>query len=247
MFSVMPFFENLSNPLSNSTIGKKLDRPFPPPNDRRLIRGDRWRTGSGSRGAGGMDLSHPAGACLFTGITVPSPGAFPTYPASWYLFCRSCELREKPQSRYTLGRELVAFRTSSGRVAVLNARCSHLRADLGRGRVLGEAIQCPYHHWEYGPDGRCIHIPSQESIPDFARQSSYPVMERHGYVFFFNGPEALFPLPFFPDCRTEDFTASKPLHFLGDFSWFLFAANSFDVHGLPLDQVLSGLESLPPS
>lgn len=127
-----------------------------------------------------------------------------------------------------LGRRLAALRTSSGRVAVLDARCSHLGADLGRGRVVGEALQCPFHHWEYGADGRCTRIPSAAEIPAFACQTSFPVEERHGYIFFFNGPEPLFPLPFFPECRVEDWMAGRPLRFLADCPWYMPTANSFD-------------------
>jgi nitrite reductase/ring-hydroxylating ferredoxin subunit len=128
-----------------------------------------------------------------------------------------------------LGKTLVAFRTAGGHLAVLDGRCAHLGADLGRGFVAGEAIRCPFHHWEYGPDGRCTHVPNVTAVPDFARQMSYPAVERHGHVFFFNGPEPLFPLPFFLDCRPEDFVAGRPFRFVAECSWFMLAANGFDV------------------
>jgi nitrite reductase/ring-hydroxylating ferredoxin subunit len=158
----------------------------------------------------------------------PSAEQFPAYPASWYLFCRSRDLRRQPLSRDMLGRRIVAYRTASGRVVVLDGRCSHLGADLGRGCVVGESIRCPFHHWEYGPDGRCTHIPHRSAIPDFARQMCYPAEERHGYVFFFNGREPLFPLPFFFDCRPEDFVADRPFRFVAECSWYMLAANGFD-------------------
>jgi nitrite reductase/ring-hydroxylating ferredoxin subunit len=127
-----------------------------------------------------------------------------------------------------LGRQLVAFRTASGRVVVMDGRCCHLGADLGRGRVVGESIRCPFHHWEYGPDGACTRIPAQARIPATARQAVYPTVERHGYVFLFNGPEPLFPLPFFCDARHEDFLAGRPFRFVADCSWYMLAANGFD-------------------
>src|SRR6185369_8686627 len=89
----------------------------------------------------------------------PPASSFPAYPASWYVFCPEAALRRGPLSKRILGRDLVAFRTASGRVAVLNARCSHLDANLGCGRVTGESLQCPFHHWKYGADGRCTHVP----------------------------------------------------------------------------------------
>ena len=80
--------------------------------------------------------------------------------------------------------------TSIGQPAVMDARCSHLSADLGRGKIVGDCIRCPFHHWEYGSDGACRHIPAEEHIPAFARQTTYPVAMRHGLLFFFDGRRA---------------------------------------------------------
>jgi hypothetical protein len=66
------------------------------------------------------------------------------------------------------------------------------------------------------------------AIPEFARQACYPAQERHGYVFFFNGREPLFPLPFFFDSRPDDFVASRPFRFVAECSWYMLAANGFD-------------------
>src|SRR5690349_18600616 len=141
----------------------------------------------------------------------PPSHRYAAYPASWYLLCGSAELRRKPLAKTILGRQLVVFRTQSGQVAVLDGRCAHMGADLGGGCVVGESIRCPFHGWEYGRDGQCTNIPGTcEAIPRFARQTAYPAVERHGYVFFFNGPEPLFPLPFFLDSKPEELTAGIP-------------------------------------
>lgn len=158
----------------------------------------------------------------------PVADKFPAYPATWYLFCTSGDLQKRPLSKATLGRRLTAFRTQSGRVAVLDAHCSHQGADLGLGCVRGEAIQCPFHHWQYDGAGHCVHIPHEDSIPEFALQRSYPTVERHGFVFFFNGPKALFPLPFFLGERPEDFVAGTPFRFVADCPWYVLVGNGFD-------------------
>ena len=102
-------------------------------------------------------------------------------------------------------------------------------ADLGQGQVKGEAIQCPFHHWEYGADGACTHIPATTEIPPWARQTCYPVQERHGYIFFFNRPEPLFPLPFYAGLNPDDFVASRPFTATLRCPWYMVGANCFDV------------------
>ncbi len=157
----------------------------------------------------------------------PPVNRFPAYPASWYLFCHTSELL-KPLSKRILGRQLVAFRTRSGKVCVMAAHCSHMSADLGCGTVIGESIQCPFHNWKYGTDGVCNHIPGTNVIPAFARQASYPVEERHGYIFFFNGTKPLFPLPFFFEANPADFSAGKLFSYVTDCNWFTTVAHGFD-------------------
>lgn len=159
----------------------------------------------------------------------PPATRFPAYPASWYLFGRASDLGEKPVPKRMLGRDLVAYRPASGRVAVLDARCSHLGANLGYGRVTGELLECPFHNWRYGPDGWCANIPGSADIPAFARQVSYPVVERHGYLFVFNGADALFPLPFFSDDDPADYSAGKVFRFTGDCPWYVTTAHGFDL------------------
>jgi phenylpropionate dioxygenase-like ring-hydroxylating dioxygenase large terminal subunit len=123
----------------------------------------------------------------------------------------------------------VAFRTRSGRVAVLGASCSHQGADLGRGRVVGETIQCPYHHWRYDTEGLCVGIPGTSLVPGFACQTAFPTVERLGYVFFFNGVAPLFPLPFFIEERPEEFLADRSFSFVADCPWWMLVANGFDM------------------
>src|SRR5689334_6897896 len=111
----------------------------------------------------------------------PAEERFPAYPASWYLFCPVRQLRRGPVSKRILGRQLVAFRTGRGQLAVLDAHCAHLGADLGFGTVQGETLQCPFHHWRYGSDGLCVAGPDPADACPAPRLRSYPVEERHGF------------------------------------------------------------------
>src|SRR5262245_9267595 len=102
--------------------------------------------------------------------SAPPASSFPAAPVSWYFFGTAAEVSKGPVTRELFGQRLVAFQTESGRLSVMDARCAHMGTDLGRGCVVGEAIRCPYHHWEFSADGRCSHIPASAEIPAFARQ-----------------------------------------------------------------------------
>jgi phenylpropionate dioxygenase-like ring-hydroxylating dioxygenase large terminal subunit len=166
----------------------------------------------------------------------PPAEQFAPYPASWYLFSASVDLARGPVSKSMLGRRLVAFRTQSGRAVVMDGNCAHLGADLGCGKIVGETIQCPFHGWRYGTDGICKDAPvpafaserPRSSAPPFARLQTYPVIERHGYLFFFNGREPLFPLPFFWGEEPERFVAGRIFTYTADCNWYMSSSHAFD-------------------
>ena len=162
-------------------------------------------------------------------MTAPPSQAFSSFPSSWYLVGPARELRDRPWSRVVAGRRRVFYRKADGKAVALDARCAHLGADLGRGTVDGEHIRCPFHGWEFGPDGRCRRTSSSERIPASARQRRYPVVERWGWLFCFDGDEALFPLPSF---ESVDLVAGRPFVFVGEWPWYLVVANGFDAQHL---------------
>jgi nitrite reductase/ring-hydroxylating ferredoxin subunit len=162
-------------------------------------------------------------------LAAPPANRFPANPASWYLFGPARDLRRGPVAKTMLGRSIVAFRTASGQLVVMDGRCAHLGADLGGGTVVGECVRCPFHNWEYDVDGCCTRIPGLSgAIPRFAQLTTYPAEERCGYVFFFNGPEPLFPMPFFFDVQPDEVAASEPFRFVANCNWYMFASHAFD-------------------
>lgn len=92
---------------------------------------------------------------------------FSPYPTGWYVVAESCELsaRDVLALRY-FGRDLVLFRTASGRPVLLDAHCPHMGAHLGHGGFVdGEGVRCPFHHWRFGVDGRVEEVPYQTRGP----------------------------------------------------------------------------------
>lgn len=57
-------------------------------------------------------------------------------------------------------RQVVVTRTAMHGVRVFNNRCPHAGAPLSGGRLQGDLLICPRHHWEYSVgDGSCAEHP----------------------------------------------------------------------------------------
>ena len=73
-----------------------------------------------------------------------------------------------------------------------------------------------------------MNIPGTREIPEFACQPVYPAVERHGHIFFFNGPDPQFSLPFFPGEDPANFVAGRAFALRWEFPWYMIVANGFD-------------------
>jgi nitrite reductase/ring-hydroxylating ferredoxin subunit len=122
----------------------------------------------------------------------------------WYVVALARELDDTPLlSKEFLGGRVVVYRAADGSPAVLGAYCAHLGADLGVGSLEGEEVVCAFHHFRYGPDGRCTGVPGGHEIPEKARVFSYPTRELWGAIWAFNGPEALYDVPTWRDYEAD--------------------------------------------
>jgi nitrite reductase/ring-hydroxylating ferredoxin subunit len=106
----------------------------------------------------------------------------PAHPEGWFHLAMSGELVPGGViARRVAGREVVAFRTGSGALGVLDAHCPHLGAHLGHGgRVVGEALRCPFHALHWGADGRCVGADDTDAPGMRATARAWPVRELHG-------------------------------------------------------------------
>jgi cholesterol 7-dehydrogenase len=107
------------------------------------------------------------------------------YPTGWYVLARSDELGTTPLRVNALGRAFVLFRDSKREAHVLDAKCPHQGADLSLGRVRGECIECPFHHWQFDGAGSVHSVPYASHVPRSLRTASWPTLERYGFVFAF--------------------------------------------------------------
>ncbi len=78
----------------------------------------------------------------------------------WYAVEFANRVTAKPLRATVLGQHLALYRTPEGRPVALSDLCVHRGAALSGGAVKRDCIVCPYHGWEYAPDGGCVNIPA---------------------------------------------------------------------------------------
>ena len=99
-------------------------------------------------------------------------------PTGWYQVAWSHEIAVGDVHRMTyFSRDMVAWRSASGKISVFDAYCEHLGAHLGYGgRVEGENLVCPFHGWQWNEQGRNVCIPYEKRPNRGRRIRSYPAV-----------------------------------------------------------------------
>jgi len=111
----------------------------------------------------------------------------------WYMIAKASDIREQPIGREIWRQPVVLFRNQHGALHALEDRCAHRLVRLSHGRVTGGKIECAYHGWQFSGEGRCVHVPhlpTNNSLPN-CRIRSFPVLEKHGFVWIFPGKPEL--------------------------------------------------------
>ncbi|MFF1831197.1 aromatic ring-hydroxylating dioxygenase subunit alpha [Paenarthrobacter sp. NPDC058040] len=107
---------------------------------------------------------------------------------AWYAAAWDHEVGRKPLARTIANRPLALYRTEGGKAVALADACWHRLAPLSMGKVVGQdEIQCPYHGIRFNSAGRCTSMPAQETINPSATVPSFPVVERHRFVWVWLG------------------------------------------------------------
>lgn len=129
---------------------------------------------------------------------VPLEGENGLFSQTWYPICLSSDLPVGGVLGVDfLDGRVVAFRGDNGEARVMSAYCPHVGADLSHGDVCGNAIRCPFHHWEFDQDGWCNKTGVGDPPPMDACLFNFPVAEAHGLVWAFNGDTPSFEIPWF--------------------------------------------------
>jgi phthalate 4,5-dioxygenase len=117
----------------------------------------------------------------------------------WMPVLMSWELPEPdgaPVRVRILGEDLVAFRTSDGRIGLLDEFCPHRRTSLWLGRNEENGLRCVYHGWKFDVTGQCVEQMNEpRQFCDKVRTTAYPTCELGGIVWTYMGPKERQPAP----------------------------------------------------
>jgi len=126
----------------------------------------------------------------------------------WYIACASHELRgTTPRAATIAGQRIVVYRGADQQPRALDAFCPHMGTDLAIGKVVGDTLQCFFHHWRFDGEGACVAVPALkegESPPAKAKLQSYATCERYGFVWVWPDRIAPAPVAEFPGLEGQD-------------------------------------------
>ena len=113
----------------------------------------------------------------------------------WYVAMPARELKRGGMTGRELFGEPVLFgRRADGEVFAFRDICPHRGVLLSVGRFDGREVECPYHGWRFGSDGRCTAIPSllpdQKMHLDRIGTPAYPCRESQGLIWIHWGEGA---------------------------------------------------------
>lgn len=89
--------------------------------------------------------------------------------------------------RLIINQPILLYRKSDGTPVAIENRCVHRHAPLSLGCLEEDSVRCGYHGFKFAPDGRCVEIPGQDSVPSNARVRAYPVVEKHSWLWVWMG------------------------------------------------------------
>jgi phenylpropionate dioxygenase-like ring-hydroxylating dioxygenase large terminal subunit len=149
----------------------------------------------------------------------------------WYVAAWSNEIGAVAfLARTITGIPLMFWRDANGSIVAFEDRCCHRAAPLSMGRRDGNAVRCMYHGMLFDPSGKCIEIPSQDFIPPAAKVRTFPVVERHKWVWVWMGDPARADHGLIPDTHYLDDPGWRgtPGYFHYEANYLLIADNLLD-------------------
>ncbi len=132
------------------------------------------------------------------------------YARGWHCLGEAEAFRDgKLHTLNVFGSRLLGFVGKDNQIAVLDAYCPHMGADLSQGELVDGKVVCPFHHWAFDASGRCAEIPYCKRIPPKAKTRKWLTCEVNRLLFVWHNPEGLPPaegveIPYFPEIDSDE-------------------------------------------
>jgi len=131
-----------------------------------------------------------------------------TFPLNaWYAAAYDVEVKGALLARTVCNQKIVMFRRKDASVAALEDACWHRLLPLSRGKLHDDQVICGYHGLVFNGEGRCTHMPSQETLNPAACVRAFPAVEKHRFVWVWPGDPALADPAKVPDLHWSDVPA----------------------------------------
>lgn len=119
----------------------------------------------------------------------------------WYLILESKELKKKPIGIKRLNENLALWRDEQNKVCCIADKCCHRGVSLSCGKLVNHQLECPFHGFLFGKDGKVKLIPANgksKAVPEAMKVLSYKTFEAYGFIFLWWGDDdKATPEPFF--------------------------------------------------
>lgn len=124
------------------------------------------------------------------------------YPKDqWWIAAYSSEVGRTLLARTILGQRVVLYRKESGEAVAVAGYCPHRNYPLENGSLVGDAIRCGYHGFEFSGTGMCTKIPSQLLVMGKPVLPTYPLVEKCGVLWIWTGDPGRADLSKLPDAE----------------------------------------------
>jgi phenylpropionate dioxygenase-like ring-hydroxylating dioxygenase large terminal subunit len=154
----------------------------------------------------------------------------------WYVGAWEHEVsKDRLFSRTITGVPVLMYRKEDGSVIAMEDRCCHRGAPLSLGRREGDCVRCMYHGLKFDASGQCVEAPAQQRIPIQAKVKTFPIVQRHRWIWVWMGDPGKADPELIPDTQWLDHPEWRSLdgyvHY--DVNYLLICDNLLDFSHLP--------------
>ena len=117
----------------------------------------------------------------------------------WYAVAWDHEVKRTALERTVCEEPIVLYRQVSGALSVFEDCCPHRLLPLSKGYLKGDHLVCRYYGLEFNECGQCMWMPGQQGVHKGTHLKTYPVLEKHHFVWVWIGDTALADASKIPD------------------------------------------------